>query len=177
MDMSSVDTSTPDSSTPGTSTSGTSTSGTSTMTEKLLGDASVDITDATYRFVADSARTAVYKAVEDQFPRTKPEVLKLLVGYGLAAAVEVAPIQALQGQRQRLAQNLRVQTYQDIENLAYEWGKERVEKVVATRQAEQTNIVAVLDRVQDMINEAEQRTDRHIERAIEQAIERSRRQI
>jgi len=171
MDMSGVDTSAPGSSAPVTSTSGTSTG--ETTIEKLLGDASVDVTDATYRFFADLASTAVYRAVHEQFPGFKPELLKLLVGPGLAAAVRIAPIQALQALRQRFAQNLRVQTYQDIENVVFKWAKEHVKKLVADRQGtEQANIYAVLDRVQHMINEAQHRTDIHIDQAIDRAIDR-----
>ena len=165
MDMSSTDT----------SATGTGTG--ETVAQKLLGNPSVDITDATYRFVADYLRNLVFEAVQGQYPEFEHTLigrqLEQIVGYVLAAAVELAPGQVLLEQRQRLAQNLRVQTYQEFENKLYEFGKERIKDVVAKgAEGRARNTGALLEQVQEMINRAEHNIERAQARKIDDAIER-----
>jgi hypothetical protein len=170
MDMSTIDPTATDVAT-------TSAGSGETTTEKLVGDPAVDITDATYRFVADTARSLVFEAVKGQFPHFEATRLgqhfELIVGYLLAAAVELAPGQSLLPQRQRLAQNLRVQTYQEIENKLFEFGKERFVEFAAKRaDGDVHSTHELLRQVKDMIDEAQHRTDRKIDEVVNRMMSR-----
>jgi hypothetical protein len=143
MDMSTLDTGTTDvSPTATTGTGATGTSTTETTTEKLFGDPSADITDATYRFIAHGTRRLAYDIVKAQLPpvwemafgKDFHPVAEPVIGYLLAAVVELVPGKSLLPQRQRLAQNLRVETYQDAENGLFELGRKWAERRVEKRE-------------------------------------------
>ena len=178
-----------------TSATGTTATGTAeTIAQKLLGNPSGDITDATYRFIADWVRSVVFGAVRGDFPEFAHTLigqqLEQIVGYVLAAAVELAPGQVLLEQRQRLAQNLRVQSYQDFEDKIYKFGKDKlykfgqegIKEVIAKgTEGQARGIEFLLQQVREMINEAQYRTDEKINEAqlktdqkIDEAVERMR---
>ncbi|MCM3902527.1 MAG: hypothetical protein ND866_12540 [Pyrinomonadaceae bacterium] len=93
--------------------------------KKITGDIADEVPEATYRLGASLLVRAVLdrgrKQLGDSHPAVKffreqlgEQAAEALVGFLLAAALELVPTQGLSDTRKRLAYNLRVRSYEEL---------------------------------------------------------------
>lgn len=94
--------------------------------KKLTGDIADEVPEATYRLAASLLVKAVEARAVDQlgadnairsFLNNNRHVGEAVVGFLLAAALELAPTPSLGDKRKRLAYNLRVRSYEELGGL------------------------------------------------------------
>jgi hypothetical protein len=94
--------------------------------KKITGNVAVEVSDATYRLAARLLVQAVLLRTKNQlghnnaikdFLDTHDELGEAIIGFALAAILELVPTNSLMETKQRIAYNLRVQSYQDLGEL------------------------------------------------------------
>jgi hypothetical protein len=148
-----------------------------TTSEKVFGDLSKDLPQAAYLLVAGVATELLYNVVQDKLPdldnKLPDHILKQVVGYTLAAAVELLPGDVLQQQRRQFAHMARVLSASEVGFKLGRFGvaevTERIDRWaddrVAGREAdlnEEANAVA--DRVMQRFAETIQRLNHRLDR-------------
>lgn len=95
--------------------------------KKIVGDPNDEAPEAVYRLVANLIVTTiadnVIESIADEhfkkFLKKNKQIGQFIVGFVLAAVLELLPLHGLDDQRKRLSYNLRVQSYEEIGELGW----------------------------------------------------------